>query len=103
DEAVRTLDEFGGDPCQPSSRVAQRQPRPSREIAVSRGAVAGEVPARELRQGAIVVRWSRRAQPVANQHVGMLAADHWTAYRETTQARQHQEVNERLIPGRYPN
>ena len=73
DEAVLALDQLGGDRAEAGAGVAQRQARPAGEVAVVGRAVADEVAAGQLGERRVAVDRLLRAEPVADEDVGVLA------------------------------
>src|SRR5437764_9690257 len=101
DEAVFALGQLRRDRGECRAGVAQWEARPSGEIAVARRALSREVAARELSKCAVAIDGTGLAEPVADEHVGMLPADHGPADDQAAKGAQHQEVHERLALRRY--
>ncbi len=62
--------------------------------------MTGEVPPRELGERQVAVDGRRLAEPVADERVGMLAAAHRPAHGDAADAREEEQVHERLPPRR---
>ena len=97
-QPVGALDQLACDRRQAGTRVAQRQPRPAREVAVARagrGRRGSGAPARRARRHGRPAA-GLRPQPVAHEHERVSGADHRAAHAQAPQRRGHQQVHERL-------
>jgi hypothetical protein len=107
-QAVVTVGEPPGDGRQAAPRVAQRQPRPLGQVAFGRRAVTGQVAGRQFGERTVPVErrrppWpGRGAKPVPDQRVGVLAPGHRAPHSDPAQARQHEQVDDRLALRAHP-
>ena len=101
DEPVGPFHELARDRREAGARVAQRHPRPLREVALVRRSVSREVPPRQLRERRVAVNRRRIAQPVPHERVRVLPPGHRPAHREAAQRREQQHVDERLPARRH--
>ena len=97
DQAVRALLDARADRGKGPPGDGNRDAGPFREVALTGRAVAGQVPLPQPAEGNVVIkRRRRRTQPVADQRVRLLAADHRPPHEQTTKGRQDENVHEGL-------
>src|SRR5204862_286836 len=97
----RAAFDCAGDRGEAGARVPERQADPPREVALVGRCVPDQVTACELAQGCLALDPRRPSDPVPRQHVCVPAIEERPAERDAAQARQHQQVHERLSGRRH--
>ena len=98
-ETVLTLLNLGADRPQTGASVAQRQTSPPGQVTIIGGRVADQIATRKLGEGAVAIDRLVLPEPVANQGIGVLLADHRPAHGDSSHRGEEEKVDHRLALG----